>query len=197
MSTSTPADREEGPPKNGPRTLSLPQLRILMEFRATILAQFLNTCELCKEIERSLPFDSIRTELGKARRYAEDGVDELLSGGLRQMYLTIGPVELIEESVAAVHPLVREIEFLNQSIHDLTQHILRQAPSMRSMWKEWAIVAPIRISEINSRINPALDAVEELCMEVMGDAYFQSEIMLNHQFNFDASDTKLLRGFFQ
>ena len=114
------------------------------------------------------------------------------------MYVRIGPVELIEEAVAAVHPLVRDIEYLNQSIHDLTQHILRQAPSMQSMRKEWATVAPIRISEINSRINPALDAVEELCMEVMGDdAYFQSEIMLAHPLNFDASDTKLLRGFFQ
>ena len=190
-------DREEGPPKNGPRTLSLPQLRIVMELRAIMLAQFIITGELCKEIERSLPFDKIRTQLGKARRYAEEDWTEHLSGGLTQMYLTIGPVELIEEAVVAVHPLIREIEYLNQILHDLTQHILRQAPSMRSMWKEWAIVAPIRISEINSRINPALDAVEELCMEVMGDAYFQSEIMLNHQFNFDASDTKLLRGFFQ
>jgi len=191
-------DGEEGPPnKKSPRTLSLTQQQTLMQLRATILAQFIITCELSKEIENSLPFDSIRTELGKARRYAASGVDQLLSGGLRQLYLTIGPVDLIEEAVAAVHPLIRDIEFLNQSIHDLTQHILRQAPSMRSMWKEWAIVAPIRISEINSRINPALDAVEELCMEVMGDAYFQSEIMLNHQFNFDASDTKLLRGFFQ
>jgi len=191
-------DREEGPPKKSPRTLSLPQLRMWIELRAIMLAQFIITCELCKEIERSLPFDEIRTELGKARRDAEVGVDKLLSGGLLQMYLTKGPVDLIEEAVVAVHPLIREIEYLNQILHDLTQHILRQAPSMRSMWKEWAIVAPIRISEINSRINPALDAVEELCMEVMGDdAYFRSEIMLNHQLNFDASDTKLLRGHFQ
>jgi hypothetical protein len=190
-------DGEEGPPnKKSPRTLSPPQQRRLMQLRGIMLAQFIITCELSKEIEKSIPFDSIRTELGKARRYAAAEVVELLSGGLPQVYLTIGPVELTEEAIAGVHPLIRDIESINQSIRDLTQHILRQAPSMRSMWKEWALVAPIRISELNSRINPTLDAVEELCMDIMGDAYFHSEIMLAQQISFAANGPNFSEVFF-
>jgi len=189
---------EEGSYEKGLRTLSRPQQQKLMQFRADMLDQFTITCNLSKEIEKSLPFDSIRTDLGKARRDAEYKIDQLLSGGLLEMQIiAIGPVDLIEEAVAAVHPLFIDIVDLNHAIHELTQDILREAPSMRSMWINWGVIAPIRVGEICARINPALDAVEDLGLEIMGNAYFQSGIMLCHQMNFDTSDTKLLRGFFQ
>ena len=183
------ADVNEGtgpPDENRPTALSATQqknARFMLRVFVTLLEW---CCDLSEQVQTHLRSESeFATKLNEARKVAQEELSEFrayLDNGIPLPYFTMilvcpGKTGPREEVVRGTPPIFNVIESINTTIHVLTQEVLKVAPHTATLWAEPEYQIKRDVEMILRSVNMALDKIESLSLAVMGDDFYESDLM--------------------
>ncbi len=157
--------------------------RLILRALAVLLGSI---CDLAEQVQTHLRSGSeFATKLNEARKVAQEELSEYrayLDNGIPLPYLTLilvrpGKTGPKEEVVRGTPPIFNVIESINITIHELTQEVLRVAPHTATLWAEPEYQIKRDVEMILGSANMALDKIESLSLAVMGDDFYESDLM--------------------
>ena len=159
---------------DGSRTFGPTEQQTVERFTGRLRTSFRDLDQLAESCESSLP-PELAHRIRERRQAANESIE------LELVTVVIDPLQLLSrQAVESIPQALFDTEVIIEGIQHLAQVVLEVAPDTRSMAISLAEVAPRRVREISVEANETISELEEFVIEIIGEAYYVSGLMLPH-----------------